>query len=144
MTTVGPLSVVVADVRAEVLLGALGAEAESVGIEVGGAGSRVPVGALLDTGDGSATALGKGCSSGLGLGLGSGLGVGLGRGFGAGCGLDCGLDCGAGFGLAGATAGAATMGSGSGVIRGANTVTGTIFGGVLGLGSCCKAHSAVK
>lgn len=142
MTTVGPLSVVVADVRAEVLLGALGAEAESVGIEVGGAGSRVPVGALLDTGDGSATALGKGCSSGLGLGLGlgSGLGVGLGRGFGAGCGLDCG----AGFGVAGATGGAATMGSGSGVIRDANTVTGTIFGGVLGLGSCCKAHSAVK
>lgn len=140
MTTVGPLSVVVADVRAEVLLGALGAEAESVGIEVGGAGSRVPVGALLDTGDGSATALGKGCSSGLGLGLGSGLGVGLGRGFGAGCGLDCG----AGFGVAGATGGAATMGSGSGVIRAANTVTGTIFGGVLGLGSCCKAHSAVK
>lgn len=136
----GPLSVVVADVRAEVLLGALGAEAESVGIEVGGAGSRVPVGALLDTGDGSATALGKGCSSGLGLGLGSGLGVGLGRGFGAGCGLDCG----AGFGVAGATGGAATMGSGSGVIRAANTVTGTIFGGVLGLGSCCKAHSAVK
>lgn len=134
----GPLSVVVADVRAEVLLGALGAEAESVGIEVGGAGSRVPVGALLDTGDGSATALGKGCSSGLGLGLGSGLG--LGRGFGAGCGLDCG----AGFGVAGATGGAATMGSGSGVIRDANTVTGTIFGGVLGLGSCCKAHSAVK
>lgn len=140
MTTVGPLSVVVADVRAEVLLGALGAEAESVGIEVGGAGSRVPVGALLDTGDGSATALGKGCSSGLGLGLGSGLGVGLGRGFGAGCGLDCG----AGFGVAGATGGAATMGSGSGVIRAANTVTGTTFGGVLGLGSCCKAHSAVK
>lgn len=142
MTTVGPLSVVVADVRAEVLLGALGAEAESVGIEVGGAGSRVPVGALLDTGDGSATALGKGCSSGLGLGLGlgSGLGVGLGRGFGAGCGLDCG----AGFGVAGATGGVATMGSGSGVIRAANTVTGTIFGGVLGLGSCCKAHSAVK
>lgn len=142
MTTVGPLSVVVADARAEVLLGALGAEAESVGIEVGGAGSRVPVGALLDTGDGSATALGKGCSSGLGLGLGlgSGLGVGLGRGFGAGCGLDCG----AGFGVAGATGGVATMGSGSGVIRAANTVTGTIFGGVLGLGSCCKAHSAVK
>src|SRR5574344_2166914 len=140
MTTVGPLSVVVADVRAEVLLGALGAEAESVGIEVGGAGSRVPVGALLDTGDGSATALGKGCSSGLGLGLGSGLGVGLGRGFGAGCGLDCG----AGFGVAGATGGVATMGSGSGVIRAANTVTGTIFSGVLGLGSCCKAHSAVK
>ena len=138
MTTVGPLSVVVADVRAEVLLGALGAEAESVGIEVGGAGSRVPVGALLDTGDGSATALGKGCSSGLGLGLGSGLG--LGRGFGAGCGLDCG----AGFGVAGATGGAATVGSGSGVIRAANTVTGMIFGGVLGLGSCCKAHSAVK
>ena len=139
----GPLSVVVADVdvRAEVLLGALGVEeAESVGVEVGGAGSRVPVGALLDTGDGSATALGKGCSSGLGLGLGSGLGVGLGRGFGAGCGLDCG----AGFGVAGATGGAATMGSGSGVIRAANTVTGTIFGGVLGLGSCCKAHSAVK
>ena len=135
----GPLSVVVTDVRAEVLLGALGAEAESVGIEVGGAGSRVPVGALLDTGDGSATALGKGCRSGLGLGLlGSGLGVG--RGFGAGCGLDCG----AGFGVAGATGGAATMGSGSGVIRAANTVTGTIFGGVLGLGSCCKAHSAVK
>ena len=134
----GPLSVVVADVRAEVLLGALGAEAESVGIEVGGAGSRVPVGALLDTGDGSATALGKGCSSGLGLGLGSGLG--LGRGFGAGCGLDCG----AGFGVAGATGGAATVGSGSGVIRAANTVTGMIFGGVLGLGSCCKAHSAVK
>ena len=142
MTTVGPLSVVVADVRAEVLLGALGAEAESVGIEVGGAGSRVPVGALLDTGDGSATALGKGCSSGLGLGLGLGLGsgLGLGRGFGAGCGLDCG----AGFGVAGATGGAATMGSGSGVIRAANTVTGMIFGGVLGLGSCCKAHSAVK
>ena len=138
MTTVGPLSVVVADVRAEVPLGALGAEAESVGIEVGGAGSRVPVGALLDTGDGSATALGKGCSSGLGLGLGSGLG--LGRGFGAGCGLDCG----AGFGVAGATGGAATVGSGSGVIRAANTVTGMIFGGVLGLGSCCKAHSAVK
>ena len=134
MTTAGPLSAAAVDVLADAdaLLGALGATADSAGAEVGGAGSRVPVGAVLGAGVGSATALGKGG--------GRGFGIGLGLVFWGGLAVGSGLDCGAGLGAASATGWGSARGSGSGVIRVAITSTGTICAGGVGLGSRCNPH----